>query len=154
MSPRLPILAAVGVLTAALPALADPVEDAIKARQGYYQVVKLNAGALFAMAKGDVAYDADTAATHARNLEMLSQLDNSAMWPAGSSNADRPGETRALPVIWTTFPAIAEKGQAFKDATATLASTAGGGLDSLRANIGALGASCKGCHDTYRAKAF
>lgn len=154
MSLRLPILAAVGVLTAALPAFADNIDDAIKARQGYYQVVKLNAGALFAMAKGDVPYDADAATSHARNLELLSQLNNSAMWPAGSSNADRPGKTRALPVIWTTFPAVGEKAQAFDDATAKLAMTAGGGLDSLRADIGALGASCKGCHDTYRAKAF
>lgn len=154
MSPRLPILAAIGVLTAALPAFADDIDDAIKARQGYYQMLSANAGALFGMAKGEVAYDAAQASTHAQNLELLSQLNNSALWPAGSSNADRPGKTRALPVIWSTFPAIGEKAQAFNGAAATLAATAGGGLDSLRANIGALGASCKGCHDTYRAKTF
>lgn len=148
------ILAVTGAVTAAAPVLADAIDDAIKARRGYYQVVSHNAGALFAMAKGDVEYNAEQATTHAKNLEMLSQMNNSTMWPAGSSNADRAGKTRALPVIWSTFPAIGEKGKAFGAATAKLAASAGGGLDALRADIGALGASCKGCHETYRAKDF
>ena len=134
--------------------LADAIDDAIDARRGYYQVVKHNAGMLFGMAKGDVAYDAEKAAGFARNLETLSKLDNSAMWPPGSSNADRPGKTRALPEIWSTWPAVSEKGDAYKEAVATIAETAGGGLDSLRANIGALGGACKACHDDFRAKNF
>lgn len=147
---------AVGVVatTLALPALADSIDDAIKARQGYYQVVSHNAGALFAMAKGSVDYNAETAATHAKNLEALSNMNTASMWVPGSSKEDRKGKTRALQVIWSTYPAIGEKGKAFKDASANLAMSAGEGLDQLRANIGALGASCKGCHETYRAKDF
>lgn len=144
----------VAATTLALPALADSIDDAIKARQGYYQVVLHNAGALFGMAKGDIDYNAEAASTHANNLAALAAMNNSSMWPAGSSKEDRKGKTRALPVIWSTYPAIGEKGQAFKDATAKLAETAGNGLGELRANVGALGASCKGCHETYRAKDF
>lgn len=154
MRSSLAIMAVVGAVTALTPAFADNIDDAIKARQGYYQVVSHNAGALFAMAKGDVDYNAETAMTHAKNLETLANMDTSSMWLPGSSKDDRKGKTRALPVIWTTFPAVGEKSQAFKDASAKLAMSAGEGLDGLRANIGALGASCKGCHETYRAKDF
>ena len=140
--------------TLAAPAFADNIDDTIKARQGYYQLVKHNAGMLFGMAKGDIAYDAEKAAAHAANLQTLTQLNASSLFPAGSSKADRPGKTRALPEIWTTFPAIGEKSKAFGEATGKLASSAGLGLDALRADIGALGASCKGCHENYRAKDF
>jgi cytochrome c556 len=135
-------------------AVADSIDDAIEARQGYYQVVKLNAGLLFGMAQGKVDYDAAAATSAASDLQALANLNNGGMWPMGSSKADRPGKTRALPVIWETYPAVLEKSDAFKKASATLAGSAGGGLDALRADIQALGASCTGCHDTYRAKDF
>jgi len=138
----------------AVPAFADNIDDTIKARQGYFQLVKHNAGVLFGMAKGDIAYDADQASAHAANLDALAKLNSSSLWVPGSSKTDRPGKTRALANIWTTFPAIGEKSKAFGDATAKLAGSAGGGLDALRADIGGLGASCKGCHETYRAKDF
>jgi len=90
---RIRTLTLIAAMATTLPAIAmaDALDDAIEARQGYYQVVKHNAGLLFG---------------------------------------------------------------AFVTASTTLAENAGGGLDALRANIGALGASCKGCHDTYRAKDF
>jgi len=142
--------------TVALPALAtaDALDDAIKARQGYYQVVSHNAGMLFGMAKGEVAYDAAAATAHAKNLEALAVMNTASMWPAGSDNLSKAGKTRALPVIWETYPAILDKQKAFETASAALVANAGTGPDGLRANIGALGASCKGCHDTYRAKEF
>jgi len=133
---------------------ANPAEDAIEARQGYYQVVKHNMGSLAAMAKGEAPYDAKKAATYAKNLEMLTQLNNESMWIAGTSNKDMPGKTRALPEIWSTYPAIAEKSDAWKKATAKLAVSAGKGLDALRADIRGVGQSCKGCHDEFRAKDF
>ncbi len=135
-------------------ATADPIKDAIDARQGYYQVVKHNAGVLFGMAQGKIDYDAARATSAANDLQALANLGNDGMWPMGSSNADRPGETRALPVIWGTYPAVLEKSEAFKSASNALASSAGNGLDALRAGVQTLGASCKGCHDTYRAKSF
>lgn len=133
---------------------ADDIDDAISARQGYYKLVGHNAGNLFAIAKGEKPYDAAQAQTFADNLTKLAAMDTATLWPAGSSKADRPGKTRALPVIWETYPAVTEKHTAWKAASDQLAANAGGGLDALRANIGALGASCKGCHETYRAQDF
>lgn len=143
-------------LAITLPTLAqaDSIDDAIKARQGYYQMVKFNAGQLFGMAKGAIDYDAAAAANAAINIQALTNMDAGPMWPMGSSKSDRPGKTRALAEIWTTYPAIGEKSAAFKAAAATLASEAGNGLDALRANVGALGGACKACHDDFRAKDF
>jgi len=151
---RLIALTIAGATTVLTPAFADNIDDAIKARQSYFQVIKHSAGALFGMAKGDIPYDAAQAQAHANNLEALSKMNTSSMWLPGSSKEDRLGKTRALPVIWSTFPAIGEKNKALQNAATTMAAAAGGGLDQLRANIGAVGASCKGCHETYRAKDF
>ena len=80
---------AAGCLAAlTVPAFADAIDDTIKARQGYYKLVSHNAGVLFGMAKGDIPYDAEKAATHAGNLQTLSQLNASSLFPAGSSQAD------------------------------------------------------------------
>jgi len=135
-------------------AMADSADDAIKARQGYWQVVSHNAGMLFGMAKGAIPYDAATASAHASNLAALSNMTTTSMWPAGSDNVAKAGKTRALPVLWETFPAVMDKHNAFIAAANTLAANAGNGADALSANIGPLGASCSGCHDTYRAKNF
>lgn len=129
-------------------------EKAVKARQGYYKLVLLNAGPLFGMAKGDVDYNAEMAMTSANNLKALASMNVANMWPAGSDKASMPGKTRALAKIWADFPGVGEKAKAFGAAVDGLVANAGGGLDSLRGAVGPLGASCKGCHDNYRAKDF
>ena len=63
-------------------------------------------------------------------------------------------KTRALPAIWSTYPAIADKGKAYKAAVIQLAETAGDGVDALKSSVSELGKSCKGCHDEFRAKDF
>ncbi|MGI9407161.1 MAG: c-type cytochrome [Hyphomicrobiaceae bacterium] len=133
---------------------ADPLEDAIKARRSFYQVVSFNAGGLFGMAKGDIAYDAKQAQAYADNLKALSQLQNGPMWPKGSDNVAMKGKTRARPEAWTEYPVVKEKSAAWKAAIADLAGVAGTGLEPLRSKIGALGDSCKGCHEKIRAKDF
>ena len=149
------ILIAAAFTTAAPAAVfADQIGDAIKARQGYYKLIRANAGPLFGMAKGDVEYDAERAQMLANNLVTLTSLKNGELWPEGSDKESRPGDTRALPAIWETYPAVAEKGKALVTASADLAEAAGGGVDALREKIGALGGACKACHDDFRAKEF
>lgn len=132
----------------------DPVEKAIKARQSYYQVVSFNAGALFGMAKGNVAYDAKKAQEFANNLLALTTMKNGAMWPKGSDNVAKKGKTRALPAIWENFPKVVEASNAFGTAVKELAAVAGNGADAMKAKVGPLGASCGGCHKPFRAKSF
>lgn len=143
------------LMSISAPALADKAaEGKIKARQGYYQLVLNNAGTLFGMAKGAVEYDAKMASTAANNLKILTTLETNSLWAPGTSKEEMPGKTRALKAIWDTYPAIGEKVGAYKKAVDALAANAGNGLDALRANVGALGGTCKACHDDFRADKF
>ena len=130
-----------------------PHDKAIKARQAMFQTYGFNIGVLAAMAKGKMEYNATQAAEAAANLEAAANFGQSLYWPVGSDNAtDGNARTRALPAIWEDMATVGEKAQALKDATANMALEAGEGLDSLRGAMKDVGASCKGCHDDFRAE--
>jgi cytochrome c556 len=130
-----------------------PYDSAIKGRQAMFQTYNFNVGILSAMAKEKMPYDAELASQSAANLDAAANFSQSAMWPEGSDN-ESPGnaKNRALPAIWSSFPAIMEKSDALKAASKTLAMEAGNGLAALQGAMGDVGASCKGCHDDFRAK--
>ncbi|MFT5658560.1 MAG: cytochrome c556 [Gammaproteobacteria bacterium] len=130
----------------------DPNLKLIKARQGEMQLKSFNAGPLFGMAKGEIAYDAKLASTLANNLLLQTQMDLGRAWAKGTDNEAYPDDTDALPEIWSTYPEIAEKGKNYKKAVDELAAVAGNGLDALKSKVGALGKGCKGCHDDFREK--
>lgn len=130
----------------------DPLKSAIKARQGEMQLRSFNAGPLFGMAKGEIDYDAELASKLAANLKLLLDLDTSRHWPKGSDIDNYMGDTTALPKIWTTYPEIANYGKKYAQAVNDLAAEAGNGRDALKSKVGALGKSCKGCHDEFREK--
>jgi len=143
---------ALGV-TSQLQAKDGPHDKAIKARQAMFQIYNYSMGTLSAMAKGEMEYNAEMASEAAKNLEAAANLGQSTMWPPGSDNENEANaRTRAKKEIWETFPDIVEKADALKTASAVLAQSAGNGLEALQADIGKVGASCKGCHDDFRAK--
>jgi cytochrome c556 len=145
-------LLGLALLASAFAADNDPVEKAIKARIAAMTIRSWNAGPLFGMAKGKIDYDADLAAALANNLKVEAHMSNASMWPDGSDNVAYKGKTRSLPEVWSTWPAVGEAGQAYKDATVALAEVAGNGLEALQSKIGDLGNSCKDCHDDFRAE--
>ncbi len=135
-------------------AIATPVlagNPAVKARQSLMQLYKFNIAQLGGMAKGKIPYDAKVASVAANNLKTLATVDQTAMWPAGTDNDTMFGETRALPAIWASYPAVEENADALIKATEALAGAAGTDLASLRGAIGGVGASCGGCHKKFRA---
>lgn len=143
----------VAVTSAGGAALADNhgANPAVKARQSLMNLYAHYVGTLGAMAKGEVEYDAEKASGAANSLNLLtSELDQSSMWPPNSSNAELGDETRALPVIWSTYPAISEKAKAMNEATAAMVQAAAVDLASLQGAMKALGGSCGGCHKEYR----
>lgn len=129
-----------------------PFKKEIKARQSFMQIYSYNLGLLGAMAKGESEYDAKVASGAANNLLAAAQMDNSTMWPQGSdADADGlQGKTRAKAKIWASFPEVGEKHKALTDALTGMAAEAGNGLDAVKANIGAVGKGCKGCHEEFR----
>ena len=132
----------------------DAIAKAIKSRRASMQLYDYFAGYLFAMAKGDIEYDADLAETMAENLDAVNKLKNGRAWAPGSDNKKRKGKTRALPEIWKEGSKIGEKAEAMEYAVDSMGMVAGDGLDALRGEIGTLGDACKGCHDDFRAKDF
>jgi cytochrome c556 len=147
-----------GALLAPLAALSqdkpDAGEKAIKARQGFMQVVVWEAGPLFGMAKGDVPYDAERAAANAANLNALIQYDVGRLFIEGTSKADRPGKTRALADIWADMGKFAKAAEDWRAATAVVAAEAGKGQAELAAAVGEMGKTCGGCHKPFRAEEF
>lgn len=130
-----------------------PHDKAIKARQALMQLYSFNLGILGGMAKGKIDYDAEAASVAADNLLAAVSMNQSAMWPAGSHNGDDANrKNRALPAIWDTYPKIAEASKAMDEAAAAMQAAAGNGLGELKGAMGAVGKSCKGCHDDFRAK--
>ncbi len=88
---------------------------------------------------------------YARQIEDLSQQQKFWFPPGTGPEADI--ETAAMPVIWER-PAEFKAGQAAMGEQATkLAKIAGGDdLKAIRAQWQALGRTCKGCHDKFRAE--
>ena len=152
------ILSTIGIvlalsLTAQQSFAAGEFDKPIKARQSFMQIYAFNLGLLGAMAKGKRPYDAKLAAAAASNLVAATNMKNSAMWPKGSDSAALGKKvTRAKPENWTNYPDAAKKGKALKTALTKMAAVAGNGLDAVKANIGAVGKGCKGCHKEFRVK--
>ncbi len=144
-------LLAIGItLSATAYAAKDPLKNAIKARQCEMQLRAFNVGPLFGMAKGKIHYDAEMANKLAGNIKLMLDLDNGRAWAQGSDNEKYAGETTALPKIWTTYPEISDYGKKYVMAVNELVAVAGDGRDALKSKIGAVGKSCKGCHDEFR----
>lgn len=147
----IPAIAALFLGSMSTTIAAGQFDKQIKARQAVMKLYAFNLGILGAMAKGEVEYDAEQASTAAANLNTLANMNNGAMWPQGSHMAANPGETWAKEESWTTYPKVAEKGEALKTAAAKMAAEAGNGLEAVRGAIGGVGGSCKGCHESFRA---
>ena len=150
---RLPLVlasaAAIGVAGMAF-AASHGGNPAVKARQSHMQLYAFNVGALGAMAKGEVEYDAEVAQAAADNLAALASLNQSRYWVPGTSNAELGEETRALPAIWEEGSKAGEISGQLREATAALASVAGDGQEALAAGLGPVGEACGACHKAHR----
>lgn len=146
------IALAVTLVCAGGAALAEDKHPDVKARQAVMQLYAHYLGQLGAMAKGQAEYDAEKASAAATSLHTMMNVSQQAMWGPDTHVDALPGQTTALPTIWSTWPAISEKSKAALDATANMAAVAGNGLEAVQGAIGPVGASCGGCHKVYRTK--
>ncbi|MCG6882234.1 MAG: cytochrome c [Silicimonas sp.] len=123
---------------------------AVKVRQAHMELNNFNAGVLFAMAKGDVDYDADAASAAASNLAALANLSQRGYWAPGTSTDDLGDQTLALPAIWQEGSKAGEYAGQLREATAALAAVAGDGKEAMMGALGPVGAACTACHKDYR----
>ena len=148
-----PALAAVaiGLVTTltALPGAAQyrNADAAIKYRQSAMSLQGNHMARIFAMINGQVPFDAKVAA---ENIEIVALLNSRVQFAAFIDGSDK-GNTRAKPEIWTEkdkFAARVAKSQ--EDVLKLAAAGKTGNLDQIKAAAGAVGESCKACHDAYQ----
>jgi len=138
------------LLLVAAPAAAGPAEDAIAARQGFYKLLGAEMGPLAAMAKGEVTFDAERAAAHAANLSAIAGYDVSRLFIDGTSEDDLPG-TKAKADIWLDREDFVTKFLDMRQAVNANQAAIAAGRAELGGALGQIGATCKACHDAYRA---
>lgn len=150
------LIAAATIATAALPfaAVADdsPQEVALESRKGFYQMLGFNMGKLAGMAKGDIPYDEAAAVAAATNINALSRYDVTQHFIDGTSTAELGDETEAKPEAISDKAGFSAKFADLQKAADGIAEAVKGGQDKVGPVVQSLGATCKGCHDTYRAE--
>ena len=123
-------------------------DDQIKARQAEMKGNGKAIGALVAIMKGEAPYDVAVVKT---SLDAMAAGDAAAgeakAWDA-SSMEGATIETWAKPEIWAEGSDIGAKYQAWVDARVALAATTDEA--GFKAAFPALGASCGGCHESFR----
>ena len=122
-------------------------DAAIKYRQSAMTIQNNHMGRIFAMTNGQVPFDAKAMN---ENIEIVSMLNSRVQFAAFIDGSDK-GNTRAKPEIWTEkdkFNAAVAKSQ--DDVNKLVAAGKTGNLDQIKAAAGAVGQSCKACHDAYQ----
>ena len=140
-------LAATLLAAAALPLHAQmKPEDQIKQRRSAYAIIGSNFGNLGAMAQGKKAYNKDEAA---RTAQLVAAL---ADYPRGffGEGTDK-GDTKAKPELWKNRSDFDAKMDKFIQAARALPQNVGD-EGALKKAVADTGATCKACHDDYRAK--
>lgn len=127
----------------------EQAETAVKYRQSLYQLVRSNMAPLGAMAKGQIPYDTSVMQTNAVRLEQLADM----MYDYLSVDTRNfTVDTAAKDAIWVNFGEVEGKIDALRTAAIQLQDAVEAGDESkYRAAIGKVGASCKGCHDSFKA---
>ncbi len=144
------LFAALGAaaLATAMPAAAQfqKPEQAIKYRQSAMALQGSHFGRLYAMANGKVPFDAKVASEQIDIVALLNRLQ----FAAFVDGSDK-GNTRAKPEIWSQkdkFAAAVSQSQ--DDVLKLVAAGKTGDVAQIKTAAGAVGESCKSCHDAFR----
>ena len=123
----------------------DSAAEAIAYRQATFSLLAANFGDLAARVQGKKPFDAAIVASRVNNVSALAQMPWEAFAVAGSDQ----GNSEALPAVWQKAEQFDAARAQFLKAVAQL-QAAGGDQKALAAAVGAVGKSCKACHDAFR----
>jgi cytochrome c556 len=125
-------------------------EQLIKWRQSAYQVLAWNTGRVKANVDG--TYNKEDVIKAANTIAAIANSGLGALYAPGTETGKGWRETAAKPELWTDKKA-AEAGAAFTKEANELAKVAlGGDVAAVKAQLGKLQGTCKGCHDDFRKK--
>ena len=139
---------ALGVAAGAALAQAKP-EQLVKQRQSVMTLQGKYFGPMAAMAQGKAPYNADIVRRNAAFLDNLTRMP----WDTFEPSTKDVKPSGALPAIW-------EQPAKFKEAASRLENEANklyevsrsGDEAAVKAQIGAVGKACGGCHESFRQK--
>jgi cytochrome c556 len=125
-------------------------QDMVKQNQDTMKANGKNLGGLVAMVKGEKPYDQATVTA------ALAQLDETAkklptMFPDSIKGMNPGGDYEVSAKIWDDKAGFKAKIDGFAKAV-TEAKAKITDLDTLKANVPAIGKECGGCHETFRIK--
>lgn len=134
---------ALPILVAATAAKADPIE----VRQTMMKSIGAATGTLGRMVKGEIPYDAALAGLAMRVL-FTTPSGFITQFPDG---ADSP-TSEAAPRIWQDRAGFEKIALDMQNAALAAIPAASESLDGLKASFGPVAATCRSCHEAYRAK--
>ena len=126
-------------------------EVLVKQRQSAMTLQGKYFGPMAGMAQGKVPYNGDIVARNAAYLDVLDKMP----WDgfAESTKDLKDVKTGALPAIWNEPAKFKEAQERLQSEVSKLVSVSKSGDEAaVKAQIGAVGKSCGGCHETFRQK--
>jgi cytochrome c556 len=121
-------------------------EDAVKYRQSTMSLLGNHFGRIGVVVKGDKPYDKAAVEADVAVVEMMAKLP----WAAFVPGSDLPN-SKVKPEIWKEqdkFKAASDKLQS--EVAKLSAANKAGDLGTIKTAFGAVGQSCKACHDNFR----
>lgn len=126
-------------------------EDAIKFRQSGYGFMAWNMQRIKANVEGK--FDKDEVIKAANAIQAIANSGMGALYLPGTDKGKGWENTRAKPEIWTEKEKLGKAAVAFnKEANEMAKVAATGDAAAVKAQLGKLSATCKGCHDDFKIK--
>lgn len=123
--------------------------DAIKDRQALMKERSKLAGALSKVVKGEEPFDAAAVMAALQALQANAEkTDVAALFPAGTDQ----GDTEASPKIWQDMEGFNAAEDKYLATVKAAAASAPADADALKGQLGAIGADCGACHQSFRLK--
>jgi cytochrome c556 len=123
-------------------------DQLVKQRQAKMTLQGKYFGPLAGMAQGRVPFDAKLVQQNAAFVEALSKM----AWD-GFDPSTKDIKSRALPAVFTDTAAFKEAANRMESEASKLASVSKQGDEAaIKAQIGAVGRACQGCHDKFQEK--
>ncbi|MDD2663839.1 MAG: cytochrome c [Dechloromonas sp.] len=126
-------------------------EDAIKYRQSGYAFMAWNMGRIKQNVEGN--FNKDEVVKAANAIQAIANSGMGALYLPGTDKGKGWEESRAKPEIWTDKEKMGKVATEFvKEANEMAKVAAGGDAGAVKAQLGKLGGTCKGCHDDFKVK--
>ena len=138
---------AVVVMSGEALAQAKP-EVLVKQRQAAMTLQGKYFGPMAGMAQGRIPFDMKIAQRNAGFLDNLSRMP----WD-GFAESTKDAKSAALPVIWSESAKFAEAADRLQNEASKLYAVSRSGDEAaVKAQVGAVGKACGGCHEHFRQK--